>query len=247
LTLAVAPRLVELFRRSFPEAAVCAYAIRTEGGSSILTAPVQGAKLDAWAPMGALAARFRSSLASFESGGPYLQPDPEAGAYWRRRLKQMSDQPKVGISWKSLKTSGHRSRRYAPFKDWEPVLRTPGVSFVNLQYGDCRDEIAAAATLGVDILQPEPLDLTNDIDAAAALSSAMDLVIGVGNASTNLAAAVGAPSWFVFPPTAWPRLGADGHPWFGQTRGFAGKAFGDWPTVMGEVAEALTRELARPR
>jgi hypothetical protein len=37
-----------------------------------------------------------------------------------------------------------RKRAFSPFDAWAPVLRTPGVTFINLQYGDCEAELTMA-------------------------------------------------------------------------------------------------------
>ncbi|HEX4199374.1 MAG TPA: tetratricopeptide repeat protein [Caulobacteraceae bacterium] len=239
LSLAVAPRLVELFHRSFPSARVSAHETATVAGRPLRTAPGAGVDADFWAPMGSLPRRFRPDLASFERAAGYLRPDPGKAEAWRRALAAIDGRPKIGLSWKSMKTSGDRLKQYPAFDAWERLLATPGVSFVNLQYGDCGAELARARDLGVEIWNPPGLDLTNDIDGAAALSSAVDLVIGVGNASTNLAGAVGVPVWISAAPFAWPRLGAENYPWFPKTRVFAAARFGDWGPVVDAIAQAL--------
>jgi tetratricopeptide (TPR) repeat protein len=241
LTLAVAPRLTSLFQRTFPAARVVAHRTVAAEGRSVVDAPDAGAT-DLWAPMGSLTRRFRLKVEDFDKRPPYLIPSPEAVAHWRGLLDALGDRPKVGLAWKSMKTYGHRLKQYAAFADWTGVLKTPDVAFVNIQYGDCLEELAAARALGVEIWTPPGLDLTDDIDGSASLSAALDLVIGVGNASTNLAAAVGCPTWFVCAPTAWPTLGTGRHPWFPNTRAFPAARFGDWGPTMQTVAEALGRE-----
>jgi hypothetical protein len=120
------------------------------------------------------------------------------------------------------------------------VLGSPGVTFVNLQYGDCDEEIAFARdTLGVTIRTPVGLDLKQDLEGVSALSCALDLVIGVSNASFNLAAACGAPAWLITAPDAWTTLGAAAYPWYPRVRMFASRTFGDWESVFQSVADAL--------
>ncbi|HVY34382.1 MAG TPA: tetratricopeptide repeat protein [Caulobacteraceae bacterium] len=239
LSLAVEPRLVALFARSFPGAAVSAHATGKADGRPLRTAPGAGSEIELWAPMASLARRFRPDLASFAAPAGYLTPDPARLAYWRAALSQTDDRPKVGLVWKSLQTGGDRRKQYAPFEAWAPVLRTPGVRFVNLQYGDCEAELAQARALGVDIWTAPDLNLTRDIEGAAALSAATDLVLGVGNASANLAGACGVPLWLSLPPAAWPRLGAPTYPWFAGSRVFVAERFGEWEPVMAGMAGAL--------
>jgi ADP-heptose:LPS heptosyltransferase len=122
------------------------------------------------------------------------------------------------------------------------VLTAPGVTFVNLQYGDATVELAEAkARLGVDIRQPPGIDLKDELDEVAALACALDLVIGPANATTNIAAACGAPVWLVSTPGAWPKLGTERYPWYPSARVFSAPAYNDWAPVMFEVGEALRR------
>ncbi len=101
------------------------------------------------------------------------------------------------------------------------MLNVPGVCFVNMQYGDCAEEIAEArARLGVEIWTPPGVDLKDDLDEVAALSCALDLLMGPANATSNIAAACGAPVWLISTPAAWPRLGTDRYPWYPTVRVF---------------------------
>ena len=69
---------------------------------------------------------------------------------------------------------------------------------------------------------------------------AMDLVIGFSNATFNIGAACGAPSWLISTPGAWPRLGlSDRYAWYPQTRVFTPPVVGAWREVMTAIAENL--------
>jgi hypothetical protein len=69
------------------------------------------------------------------------------------------------------------------------------------------------------------------------------LVIGFANATLNIAAAGGAPTWLIVSPGAWPVLGQDRYLWYPSARLFPAKAFGDWSPVMERVADDLTDHL----
>ena len=142
--------------------------------------------------------------------------------------------------WKSLKLDGARLRYFSPFDQWRAVLATPGAVFVNLQYGDSGAEPAQAAReLGVQLWRPPGIDLKDDLDDLAALTLALDLVIGPANATTNIAAACGAPVWLISTPGAWPKLGTERYPWYPTVRVFNPPAFNEWAPVMEEIAREL--------
>jgi tetratricopeptide (TPR) repeat protein len=242
LVLAVEPRLVSLFQRSFPEAEIGPHITRKVDGQTVRAAPFveDAARIDLWAPLASPLRRFRRSVKSFPTRERFLIADPKRVEHWRAALADAPPGPKVGLLWTSMKIDGARARFFSPFQLWEPVLRTPGISFVNIQYGDCGAELEwAARDLGVRFWRPPGIDLKDDLDEVAALTCALDLTIGFANATSNIAAACGAPNWFISVPGAWTRLGTQTMPWYPQTRVFLPPAFARWEETMDEVAAAL--------
>ncbi len=249
LHLAVEKRLVPLMQRSFPTAVVGAHATYRVDTHTVRGAPFVGdfEAIDLWAPLASPLRRFRRTAEAFPDRRAFLSADPERVAYWRGVLDQAPPGPKIGLLWKSLTLQGARQRHFSPFEQWAPVLATPGATFVNLQYGDCAAEIAEARkTLGVEIWEPPGIDLKDDLGEVAALSCALDLVIGPANATSNIAAACGAPVWMISTPGAWPKLGTDHYPWYPSVTVFNPPGFNQWTAVMGEVAQALGQYVAAP-
>ncbi len=243
LSVALESRLIPLFQRSFPKVAFSAHASFRLDGHHLRTTPeVDPACIDLWAPLASPLRRFRPTAAAFPDHDGYLWADPARIAHWRAVLADLPGL-KVGILWKSLKLDGARLREFSPFERWRGVLSAPGVSFVNLQYGECDAEIDQAREMfGVDIWRPPGIDLKMDLDDLAALCVALDLVLGPANATSNIAGACGAPVWLISTPVAWPRLGTARYPWYPATRVFSTKAFGQWDGVMDEIAAALAQK-----
>ena len=229
LRIAVEPRLVPLFQRSFPTAEVTWHTTHLWATRPLRSAPnTDHASADLWTPMGSLMREFRRTLDDFPAHKGFLKPDPKRVAHWRKVLKTAPAGPKVGLLWKSATNKDARQRYFSPFSQWAPVLKTPGVSFINLQYGDCSEELAQAEEeFGVRIWTPPGIDLKKDLDDVAALCAAMDLVVGFANASFNLAASSGTPVWLISTPGSWPRLGTDRYPWYPQARVFITPTYGD--------------------
>jgi hypothetical protein len=126
-----------------------------------------------------------------------------------------------------------------------PVLRQPGVALVNLQYGDCRSELARLrGDHGVEIHHwPEAID---DYDETAALVAALDLTISVCTAVVHLGGSLGRPVWVMAPlfPEARYGLKGDSMPWYPAVRMFRQRSPGIWQDVLDAVALAL-REFVR--
>jgi len=241
LILAVEPRLVPLFQRSFPDALVGPHATFKVDARSVraVTFLDDLEAVDLWTPIGSLLRRFRRSAEAFPARERFLTPDPARVAHWQSTLAPLPGL-RVGLLWKSLLINSARHRFFSPFEQWAPILKTPGVSFINLQYGDCDAELEfARREFGVDIFQPPEIDLKQDLDDIAALCCATDLVLGFSNATINLAGACGAPIWLMSVDGAWTRLGSEAYPWYPQARCFSSSDYQDWAPVMGEVAQAL--------
>lgn len=246
LSIALEPRLLTLFQRSFPNVNVGAHATYKVDAHTVRGAPFvkDQSTIDLWTPLASPLRRFRRSAEAFPDRPRFLAADPDRVEHWRAVL---ADRPgaKVGVLWKSLKLEGSRLRQFSPFEQWRPVLEVAGASFVNLQYGDCDAELAQARdVMGLEIWQPPGIDLKNDLDDVAALGCALDLIIGPANATTNIAAACGAPVWLVSTIACWPRLGTRHYPWYPQMRVFVPQAVGAWEPMLREVAQALAEQIA---
>lgn len=239
LTIAVENRLMALFERAFPQAAVIGLQKSSANGRNVRMLPgFDPSAIDLWTPMASLLGRLRRSLADYPAHNRFLSADPERVEHWKRLTRGLPGR-KVGLLWKSLTLDGARSKHFAPFEQWRPILETPGMTFVNLQYGECAEELDyARQALGVDIWTPPGIDLRNDLDDVAALCAALDLTIGFSNASFNLAGAVGAPAWLIAPEHAWTMLGTDRYPWYPQVSCFTSPD--GWAPALEAAAAALT-------
>jgi tetratricopeptide (TPR) repeat protein len=250
LDIAVDPRLIPLFQRSFPHAGVGQYDDRTlidrDGNKSLRFIPfsVDNGEPDYWAPMATPLQFYRRELADFPRKS-FLVADPARVETYRAALESFGPGPKVGICWRSMMLGAKRAKYYSALDAWGPILKTPGVTFVNLQYGDCADELARASELhGVKIETIGGLDLKNDIDGAAALSAALDLVLSAPTAAAATAASVGTEVWFLTAGRTWPQLGTDEYPWYRKTKVFSPEKFGAWEELIPRAGEALA-EFAR--
>ena len=241
--VAVEPRLIGLFQRAFPTAVVGGHkAVKLEGRITRYVPFVEelgeGERVDAWIPMASMLAIFRPSIDSFPERRGYLPADPDKVAHWRGELEKLGSGLKVGLHWKSLVLTGSRARYFSSFERWRPVLETPGAVMVNLQCGDVEDDLAAAAAAGISIWTP-PINLKDDLEDVAALSVALDVVIGPGIAGTNIAAAVGATAWMITAPDDWHFLATDKYPFYPHLRHFRRDGFDAWEGAIERVRAAL--------
>ncbi len=242
-------RLVPIFQRSFPQAFVAPQYNAKKGAKTIRIAPWADGPYacDVHLAAGTALKYLRTTTEMFGKHGSYLKADPDRTEFWRRKLSSIGSELKVGICWRSGFLNVQRRKHYAAIEDWAKALNVPGVRLINLQYGDCRDELARARALtGGDIVAFEDLDLKDDLNEAAALSAALDLVISAPTATAAMAAALGTETWFVLPGRSWPQLGTDRYPWYPRTKVITAPGFGDWPTILNGMSDAIRTRTNEP-
>jgi len=236
------PRLERLFARSFPEAKVYSHARRSDW-----SAPELPERIDVQIPAGSLPLHFRQSREAFPRRKRFLTVEPTLEAMWRDRLAALGGEMKIGISWRAGGKPTERRKRSIPLDQWGDLLATPGVRFINLQYGDAIADIAAArARFGVEIHDWEEGDPLVDVDSYVAKISALDLVISVGNATVHMAGAVGTPAWTMLPtlPSWRWMVAGDVSPWYCGVRLFRQRQRGEWEPVLERIARLLRKVAA---
>ncbi|ALG74336.1 hypothetical protein VY88_20325 [Azospirillum thiophilum] len=271
------PRLVALFARSFPQALVRAATEDPDDADRHVAAgslplrlgwgwggfPARGGWLRA---DDAAVERWREWLGGLEGNVcPHPDPPPLGGGGDRtfvgvRRqslprpageVRRGSDSPlTVGLCWRSGLRGALRDANYAALTGWAPILTLPGLRLVALQYDECEAElIEAEETFGIAIHRP-PLDLRNDLDGAAALTAALDLVVSAGTSVAEMAGALGVPVWRIGPAADWTALGTGCRPWYPSMRLFspkAGETLGDALCAAGRALMALGMPALRTR
>ncbi len=198
------PRLITLYARSFPTAT-----IRAPGELA------EGEIIDFDIAAGSLPSLFRNTVSDFPDPHAYLKPKQAQVDIFRKEVDALGDGLKVGISWRSQNMASSRRRFYTELGDWQALFAHQNIQLVNLQYGNAAPEIEEANTrLNANIHVVNGLDLKNDLDGAAALTSAMDLVISASTSVGDMAGALGVPT-FIYGAHQHPMcLGTEHFPWY---------------------------------
>ena len=225
-------RLVRLFERSFSGATV-----RIAGTTA--ADPGVGAP-DAWTGLGSLPGRLRRRADAFPAHTGYLRAAPERIRYWRDRIRDNTDRPCIGISWRGGTATTRGTSRSIPASLLVDAVGGRGMRWVSLQYGAVAADLGQARERGIAIEHwPEAI---NDYDETAALLCALDLVVSVCTAVVHLSGALGRPTWVLVPAVAEWRYGrmGSGMPWYPNARLFRQEVPGDWAPVLASVRGALT-------
>jgi hypothetical protein len=240
LILAIRPEWRRLAEHSFPGAKVVAQLRRRRYDRPQLTAELESphvhakALVGAWTTLRSLLKAYRATAGDFPST-PYLKADPRRVEHWQGWLAGLGPGRKVGVRWRSEETDYRARRQTPPLAALRQVLALPGLCLVALQ------EVEEPP--GLPVHRPPDLD-RSDLDDVAALSQALDLVVGGPDPVTYAAAACGAETWFLAPPGHWALLGQETYPWFPGARVFASPAFNDWEPAVSALAGALAATAA---
>ncbi len=227
-------RFVPLLARSFPQANVLAR-------SNPAHVTTQDARWQS--PMGSLGRWLRTRQEDFKWRGPYLVPDAMQVAAFKKRYQALGRGPVIGVSWRSSNPKIGESKSLS-LAEWAPLLALPGATFINLQYGDCEEELSRLKRdTGITVHHDSTVNSLKDLDGFAAQVAATDLVISTSNSTVHFAGALGIPVW-----TLLPRGGAgllwywfdddDDSLWYPSMRLFRQDSAGDWPGLMARVTEA---------
>lgn len=237
ITLLVAPRLARLMRRSFPDVDVVAPDERRQLPSL--------APADAWICSGDLPAALGLFIDEDLRPRPYLQPDRRRSGRLRASIQRRSpDRRLVGVTWTSQAEDGWR--RTIPPAIWRPLIDTPGVRLVSLQYGASPGDLAA---FGEGIECEHGVEPLSDLDGLAALVAAMDMVVSPPNNTVHFAGALDVPCRVLLPEDPdwrWGRGGATSR-WYDRTLLYRRSARADWADMIAQIAVELRDPRSEPR
>ena len=232
-------RLVSLFSRSFPLAEVVPSSrIKNEHAENLPE------NCDLQIAMGSLPRFCRNQATDFPNRQRYLAADPQLVRNWQARLAELGEGLKVGISWRGGNSPEIRKRRSTTLKLWKPILEIPGIQFINLQYGDCAEELdVLRRECGVKIHDWDDANPLRDLEGFTAQISALDGVISIDNSTVHLAGGLGVEVWTLLPFSADFRwmTGREDSPWYPSMRLYRQPVPWDWNSVFCEVIDGVRR------
>jgi tetratricopeptide (TPR) repeat protein len=197
---------------------------------------------DVHCPLLSLPLMFGTTPETVPADIPYLRVSPADAACWRDRIG--GERPRVGIVWAGNPTQTGDRFRSPRLGAVLPLFAVPGVTFVALQVGPGRADLAAHP------LPPNVLDLgpeIADLADTAAIMAGLDVVITSCTAPLHLAGALGVPTWAMIPASphfAWLTERSDS-PWYPTVTLYRQDTYGtDWSAVVARIAADLSRRAA---
>ena len=128
-----------------------------------------------------------------------LKCDENLKKYYRNKYRE-KNKPLIGISWTSKVQKIGKLKSYQLSDIYQILNRTDEFSFINLQYGDVKDEIADFnKNKGTKIQFDYELDYYNDIYSLASLVAACDVIITCSNVTAHIAGSLGIKTFVMLP------------------------------------------------
>lgn len=159
-----------------------------------------------WGDYGAVA--WIGSLGSYLGAPPvrsygnaqYINHDWLSEIEVSMRMSVRGPYKKIGLSWRSG-SAALGEYKSASLLDFKPMIDATDATFVNLQYGDLRAEIAAM-NFGDKFFTDDKVDPLVDIDAHICMIKACHRIVTVSGTVAHLAGALGKPCDLILPHAA---------------------------------------------
>ena len=234
-------RMVSLFQRSFPK-------IRFIPRQNPPNSQLLNTTMDYQTPIGSLGKWFRTDNNSFIlNRNTYLRACPKKTSEIRKKYQELAKEKiLIGISWKSTgidqRQTYSKKKKSTLLEHWQPVLAQRNCYFINLQYGNVKQELNEFQKHNnLKIHQDKEIDSLSNLDDFAAQISALDLVISTSNTTVHLAGALGKQVWTLLPhiPDWRWTLEREDTLWYPKMRLFRQHRIGDWSDVFQRVKLAL--------
>lgn len=166
--------------------------------------------------MGSLLQYFRPSFSHFKDRSGFIKADTHLIKKWQNRLAYLNkDKFKIGISWRSSLLDPLRNKKYSNLMNWDSLFNSNIFEFINLQYGDCDNEILQVEKrFDLKINRFPELDLKNDLDNVFALLNCLDIVITTSSAIWTFAASSGIPTYLLLHTAHWTMFNLEINPFF---------------------------------
>jgi len=232
-------RLIPLLTRSFPR-----IEFRERAAS------IAEKDFEKWICSGDLGGILRTSWASFEhQPSPYLITDQAFTQTIRERLitgKKII----CGLSWTS-KSKEHEFRKSLRIIDLVPILKIPGLEFVDVSYVDSEsDRERALRSSGTHLNRIQEIDHFNDIDKWASVIDSCDCVVTVSNTTAHLAGALGKKTIVLLPyaeGSLWYwHQGQAQSVWYPTVKLLRQQRPGEWHAPIEESTQLLTQLFNEP-
>ncbi len=187
------PRLLNLYKRSFPE-----YSKKFVSIGTITNDDEKFKKINNIIYAGSLGRYYRKNIKDFKNNS-FLEVDKKKFEEMQKKLSTYKKRYKIGLSWKSFNNK-FATDKSLNLKDFNKIFNLSNCHIFNLQYGDVKDEINSFNKSAKNkLLDIEGLDLYNDFEGIASLLKSLDVFVTISNSTAHLAGALGVKTILIKP------------------------------------------------
>jgi tetratricopeptide (TPR) repeat protein len=228
-------RLIPIATRSFPT-------LRVRNSTFDLNGNQLENDFDLHIPIGSLNRIFRKNLSSYKNNNAYLIPPPISNPEIYNFINKNKKLNKIiiGLCWRSGLIDIERSKNYIPLSEWKSIFEIPNAIFINLQYGECRNEIENAQKIyNVEIKSWTNIDLKNDLETVFEIIRQLDYVITAATAVSPISFSIGVQTLTFQKSYGWTNLGSNKFPWSNSMIQFVPKSNMKLNSVLNDIKEYI--------
>ena len=192
-------RLVEVYRRSFAHL-IQNKSVSVWSFSDYQKGLLRSSDYDFQSPMGSVCQYRFTDIRKFASTAPILKVDSQLVE--ELSLKYQAASPKnsltklIGVSWRGGGRTDRIKQKSIDINDFAKLmLKTNGVRFVSLQYGESQSVIEYWRSQGIDIYHDSDVNPLKDMDRWNAQVAACDAVVSVANTTIHGAGGLNIPTY----------------------------------------------------
>ncbi len=192
------PRLHPIIERSFKGIEIACPGITFDWEASTVSK-------NGYLPLGSLPGMYIKNLEDFKKyRKPFLQANGQKYKKYREYLQKLAKgKPIIGFSWKGGYWAIQRKTKALLLENWKPIFEKDAL-FVNLQYGDVREDIEVLRKNGLKIVDFPKVDFRQDLDDWLSIAAACDGIISISTALVHFAGAVGQKVALIMPEKQGP-------------------------------------------
>ncbi len=230
-------RLVELYKRSFPEAKI--FDVK-----DIRSGAIKPTDWDVQVAIGSLPMLRHSTLDDYQGLKPFLkQNEMQQQELKIKYYPTSTDETLIGFSWKGGGNTKQKQTKSLQLEDLLPLFKIPKTKWISLQYGDVNDEIAAFNKQhDLNLIAPNDVDPLKDMDRWCSLVSCCDQVISAANTTIHGAGCLGIPTTVILAKNPdWRWLGATDAKcyWYPNVSIARQRKVGSWDEPIHQVLKSL--------
>ena len=202
---------------------------------------------DVQMPMGNLGSYVRNSISQFKlNKNYYILPDKKQSNEIRKILNA-KEKLICGITWKS-KNIEIGNQKSLSLNDLIPFLKIPNIIFVNLQYGDTKEERTQLyEKYGIEIFNYDQIDNFHDLNGHTSLIDACDVVVSASNSTAHISGALGKETYLMLPNGRgsiwyWSNRLNTKSIWYPSIQIHQQEKTNQWHKVINEIGEIILKK-----